>query len=71
MDGLGVTRMVDLENLLVREAVLESSEARKLYRWRTGANAPNFRSTMRLLRRAGLLSPAGLECLDGVGEIPS
>ena len=64
MDALDVTRPVDLENLLTREGLFESSEARKLYRWKSGANAPSFQSTMRLLRRAGFLTPEAVSCLD-------
>jgi hypothetical protein len=64
MEAVGVSRPVDLENLLTREGVLESSEARKLYRWKNGQNGPNFQSTMRLLRRAGFLTPEALACLD-------
>jgi hypothetical protein len=69
INAIGVTRPVDLENLLAREGVLRSSEARKVYRWRKGENAPSFYATMRLLRRAGFLTPEALECFDGVDRL--
>ena len=64
MQAIGVTRPVDLENLLAREGVLRSSETRKLFRWRKGQNAPSFDATMRLLRRAGFLTEEALACFD-------
>jgi hypothetical protein len=64
MDAIGVVRPVDLEALLVEERIFSYSEGRKIKKWRSGESGPAFRSTMRLLRRAGFLTPEALACLE-------
>jgi hypothetical protein len=64
MEAIGMSRPVDLERLLVNEGIFDYSEGRKIKKWRRGENGPSFHSTMRLLRRAGFLSPKAVACLE-------
>lgn len=50
METLGVSKPRELARLL---GVAETDEERKVARWVSGANAPDFHGTMMLLRAAG------------------
>lgn len=64
MDAVGVTSAGQLTTLLVREGLLEATALRKVGKWKSGAHGPRFQDTMLLLRRAGFLTPAALQCLE-------
>jgi hypothetical protein len=55
MAGIGVNSANELADLLIRERLLRYQEARKVFRWVVGENHPDGKTTMMLLRRAGLL----------------
>lgn len=55
MAAIGVENASQLVTLLIREGLLEYTEARKVFRWCTGESAPNHEATVMLLERAGLL----------------
>ena len=63
MEAVGVSTPSALADRLVDERLFRYSEGRKVHKWASGESAPNFRSTMRLLQRAGFLTPEALACL--------
>lgn len=63
-DALDLRTTGELQNLLAREGLFSSTELRNLYKWKNGETTPSFRSTMRLLRRAGFLTPEAISCID-------
>jgi len=64
MEALGVATVQQLVNLLAREGLLDATELRKIQKWNSGATSPRFASALLLLRRAGLLTPDAMACLD-------
>jgi hypothetical protein len=55
MDAIGVTTAGELTTLLIREELLDATDLRKVHKWVSGEHAPSHKSTLQLLRRAGLL----------------
>jgi hypothetical protein len=57
MEHLEVTRPAELIDILVREGIVKASQTRKVSRWLSGENGPDFATTMALMDLAGLYRP--------------